>query len=261
MTLRNTVIKGDLILGEAVGEGDVHLEGVTVEGTTFVNGGGENSIYFNDSVLATVIVNKNTGAVRIVAQGSTQVIEVQLETPTRVVEGELDEGASGFEDIVVAEAMQSLGDCQVRLEGEFDTINSRAANIRIELSEQTDIRTLILNAATAVLGEGTIGTAEINAEGSTLSQRPQNVVLDIDGSVRIGNEEIIESYSDETTTTIRSIEADQGSLSLDLANFVAGLTADDFAVTAKVNGQSYELENVQYNSSQQRFTLFPWFSV
>src|SRR5690606_27264528 len=86
VTLRNTVIEGDLILGEGIGEGEVYLHGVTVKGQTIVNGGGTESIYFTDSVLATVIVNKNTGAVRIVAKGSTQVYEVQLETPTIVRE-------------------------------------------------------------------------------------------------------------------------------------------------------------------------------
>lgn len=90
---QNVTINGSLILGEGIGEGDVHLNGVNVTGQTIVKGGGKNSIYFTDSVLATVIVNKNTGAVRIVAQGSTQVYEVQLETPTLVVEQNLNEGA------------------------------------------------------------------------------------------------------------------------------------------------------------------------
>ena len=205
-------------------------------------------------------MNKNTGAVRIVAQGSTQVFEVQLETPTIVEEDELEGNATGFEDIVVSEAMQSVGEGNhVELLGEFETINSRATNIRINLSGETDIRTLILNAAAQVLGTGTIGTAEINANGSTLSQRPQNVVLDIGGgSVTIGDDRVTESYSDEaTTTSIRSIEAHQGSISLEMENFVAELTASDFTVTAKVDGQDYNLQNVSYNANQKRFTFNP----
>lgn len=257
--LRNVTIKGDLILGEQIGEGDVHLQGVNVQGKTIVNGGGKNSIYFTDSVLATVIVNKNTGGVRIVAQGNTQVVEVQLETPTLVVESGLSGNATGFENVVVSEAMQAVGsDYHVELVGEFETINSRASNIRISLSETTDIRTLILNAATQIFGTGNIRTAEINANGSTLSQRPQNVVLNI-GQVEIAGDQVTESYSDEsvTETTISAIKASQGSVSLDLTNFISSLTAEDFQVSAKIDGQPYTLQNVNYNANLQRLTYSP----
>ena len=44
ITLMNSVINGDLILGEGIGDGDVHLLNVTVKGETIVRGGGENNI-------------------------------------------------------------------------------------------------------------------------------------------------------------------------------------------------------------------------
>lgn len=259
VNLQNVTVTGNLILGEGIGEGDVHLQGVTVNGQTVVNGGGQNSVYFTDSVLATVIVNKNTGAVRIVAQGSTQVVEVQLETPTIVVEDELEGDSTGFEDIVVTEAMQSQGEgFAVQLVGAFETINSRATNVRINLSEETDIETLVLNAAAEVLGAGVIRTARINSEGSTISQRPQNVVLDINGSVRIGEDEITESYSDpSTTTSITSISANQGSISLEMTDFVADLSINNFIVKAEIDGQEVDLEGLQYNKNRQRITFNP----
>ncbi|MEK4384781.1 hypothetical protein MKZ25_03145 [Solibacillus sp. FSL W7-1464] len=258
--MRNTVIEGDLILGEGIGEGEVYLHGVTVKGQTIVNGGGTESIYFTDSVLATVIVNKNTGAVRIVAKGSTQVYEVQLETPTIVREEGLDANASGFEDVIISEAMQSVGEgYHVQLEGEFETINSRATNIRIDLAAETDIRTLALNAAAQVLGTGIIRTAVINADGSTISQRPQNVVLNISGGVTVDNETITDSYSDESveSTTIQSITAQQGSISLEMENFVAGLNVSDFTVSANVDGEDYALHNLNYQPNQNRITFDP----
>nr|5GZT_A Chain A, Chitinase [Paenibacillus sp. FPU-7] len=42
VTLRNLVIKGDLLLSEGVGSGDVTLDKVSVHGLTTVSGGGEN---------------------------------------------------------------------------------------------------------------------------------------------------------------------------------------------------------------------------
>lgn len=259
VTLRNVTVKGNLILGEGIGEGDVRLKGVKVEGETRVNGGGKNSIYFEDSILAMVIVNKNSGAVRIVAQGSTQVFEVQLETPTLVVEQNLDADSTGFEDIVVSEAMQTAGEgIQVELQGIFDTVNSRATNVRINLSEATDIRTLILNVAAQILGAGTIQTARINAEGSTISQRPQNVVLDISGHVTIAGEIVTESYSDPNATAVVSaIRAAQSSISVEMDNFVAGLHASDFDVVAKLDGQEITLNGLYFDANKQRFTFEP----
>ncbi len=260
VTLRNVIVTGKLILEEAIGEGDVHLQGVNVQGETVVKGGGKNSVYFTNSLLATVIVNKNTGAVRIVAQGSTQVYEVQLDSPTIVVENNLSGNATGFNDIIVSEAMQSQGNgFHVELVGTFETINSRATNVQINLSEQTDIATLVLNAAATVLGQGAIRTARINANGSTLAQRPNNVVLDITngGSVTVGGNQVTESYSDPNAiTSITSVKATQGRISLETENFVA-LTKNDFIVSAKIDGQEVQLQNLEYDTNRQQFTFDP----
>lgn len=46
VTLRNTVIKGDLTIAKEVGNGEVRLEKVVVNGETYIQGGGFNSVYF-----------------------------------------------------------------------------------------------------------------------------------------------------------------------------------------------------------------------
>ncbi|MER2108659.1 MAG: S-layer homology domain-containing protein [Solibacillus sp.] len=254
VTLQNVTIEGNLIIDEAVGEGEVYLNGVTVKGQTIVKGGGKNSVYFTDSVLATVIVNKNNGAVRIVAQGSTQVFEVQLETPALVVERNLAAGSSGFEDVIVTEAMQTAGEgFQVELEGVFDTVNSRATNVRVNLSEATDIQTLVLNVLSHISGAGTIQTARINADGSTISQRPQNLVLDIGGHVTIAGENVTESYSDPNATAVVSaIRASQGTIAVEMDNFIAGLTEEDFEVKATLDGQELELRGLYYDANKEQ---------
>ncbi|WP_078431825.1 FIVAR domain-containing protein [Metabacillus halosaccharovorans] len=258
VTLKNMIIKGNLLIAEEVGEGDVTLQGVTVEGTTTVKGGGSNSIHFTDSVLATVIVNKNNGAIRIVASGSTQVYEVQLESYVKIEEENLDNNADGFTNITVGESVQSATeDLSVELIGSFETINSRAMNVRINLDQQTDIRTLVLNAAASVLGAGRIDTAQINANGSTISQRPQNLVLDNGTSVQVGEDEVTDSYSDTDSVLMTNVHADQSSISVEYDEYIAGLTLADFDVTATLDGQPYELQNLEYNSNRNRFTFTP----
>ena len=64
--LQNTTITGDLTISEAIGDGDAELNNVKVNGTTYINGGGENSITINQSELNKVLVDKKDGKIRIV---------------------------------------------------------------------------------------------------------------------------------------------------------------------------------------------------
>ncbi|MGC5324917.1 pectate lyase-like adhesive domain-containing protein, partial [Brevibacillus sp. SYSU BS000544] len=259
VTLRNTIITGNLLLSEDIGEGDVTLDGVEVRGNTIVKGGGANSIHFNNTVLLTVIVNKNNGAIRIVASGSTRVTEVQLESTVKIQEQGLSEGSTGFENITIKESLQAIDpNAKVELMGDFDTVNSRSTNIRIDLAAETDIATLILNAAAAILGPGRIDTAEINANGSTLSTMPQNVVLDngVD-SVEIDGEDYNDDISNNLDATLTEIHATQSSIDVEFDRIVTGETIADFDIEATLGGEPFTLTNLEYDSSRNRFTYNP----
>ncbi|MBN2899306.1 MAG: S-layer homology domain-containing protein, partial [Clostridia bacterium] len=65
-TLKKLVINGNLTIGAQVGEGDVILQEVEVKGATIINGGGMNSLYFNDVTMNTVYVDKALKGVRLV---------------------------------------------------------------------------------------------------------------------------------------------------------------------------------------------------
>jgi len=80
VTLRNTVVRGDLAIGAEVGEGDAQLEHVTVGGTLNVAGGGEHSVHLSNAVLGQVIVNKPGGKLRIVLEGNTSVEKLEFRT-------------------------------------------------------------------------------------------------------------------------------------------------------------------------------------
>ncbi|MFC3803299.1 S-layer homology domain-containing protein [Cohnella sp. GCM10012308] len=80
VTLRNTVVRGDLTIGAEVGEGDARLEGVTVAGTLNVAGGGEHSVHLSDAKLGQVVVNKLGGKLRLVLEGATSVARLDFRT-------------------------------------------------------------------------------------------------------------------------------------------------------------------------------------
>ncbi|MDG0792624.1 S-layer homology domain-containing protein [Cohnella ginsengisoli] len=80
VTLRNTVVRGDLTIGAEVGEGDAQLEGVTVDGKLTVAGGGEHSVHLSNAKLGQVVVNKLAGKLRLVLEGTTFVTQLDFRT-------------------------------------------------------------------------------------------------------------------------------------------------------------------------------------
>jgi mannan endo-1,4-beta-mannosidase len=84
VVLKDAVISGNLYLSAGIGIGDASLENVTVKGTTFVSGGGENSIHIKDSKLGKVQVNRTDGKVRVVLEGSTVIDQLLVVSPTHL---------------------------------------------------------------------------------------------------------------------------------------------------------------------------------
>ncbi|ALS25414.1 SLH domain-containing protein [Paenibacillus naphthalenovorans] len=190
VTLRNTVIEGNLLLAESIGEGDVFLKNVTVKGITTVNGGGANSVHIEDSVLLTVIVNKADGSVRIVAEGATSVQQFTVQS-SALLEAR---GTSTITDVILSSVLPPHA--QVTLAGQFNTVDVQATSVRVSLTEGSiqqltvareagnstinvgtgaSIAELILNAAASVTGNGTIERAAVNANGSTFERTPSNI--------------------------------------------------------------------------------------
>jgi len=100
ITLQNTTITGNLYLTEGIGEGDVTLNNVTVQGTTKISGGGSNSIHLLNTTVGSVLVNvPSRNLVRLLAQGSTAVGTLEARTPAILEEEGLT--GSGFTKVII----------------------------------------------------------------------------------------------------------------------------------------------------------------
>ncbi|GIO62883.1 S-layer homology domain-containing protein [Paenibacillus cineris] len=191
ITLQNVEIQGNLTLAEGIGSGDATLKNVKVHGTTNVEGGGENSIHFVDSVLVNIVVNKKDGTVRIVAEGSTVTQSVVVKSSAKLEEDHAS--GEGFTNVELSKELPA--NAKVTLNGTFDDVDVFAASISvqlvkgsienvqvdgsagntsIELSSEAKIVKLILDAVAKLLGSGQIQTATINdgAKGSTFQTKP-----------------------------------------------------------------------------------------
>ncbi|QSZ27533.1 S-layer homology domain-containing protein [Aceticella autotrophica] len=188
VTLQNTTIKGNLLISKAVGDGNVTLKNVIVEGTTTVNGGGEHSIVLEDCTLAQIIVNKDDGKIRLVAKGATKADSVTLQSGGKLEEDNVT--GKGFTDVSIEGT-----NTQVTLIGNYDNIKVNAPGVSVEVASGTvnnltvsdtakdskiniddgvKVSVLAVNAAAAITGKGTIETANINANNVTIEQKPTN---------------------------------------------------------------------------------------
>ncbi|MBO9600094.1 MAG: S-layer homology domain-containing protein, partial [Cohnella sp.] len=195
VTLRNLVIEGDLTLTAGVGEGDATFKKVTVKGTTTVQGGGANSVHFEDSVLVRISIDKTDGTVRVVVVGATSVQHVVVHTPVKLEESNVTD--SGFKNVELADNLPAGSN--VQLTGQFENVRVLSSDIRISLpsgsigqfdvgsgasdnqidvGREAKIAELVLNAVAKLIGQGTIDKAIVNkgAESSSFEKPPTNVV-------------------------------------------------------------------------------------
>ncbi|MHB8156692.1 MAG: S-layer homology domain-containing protein, partial [Desulfocucumaceae bacterium] len=166
VTVRNTVINGDLLLGAGIGEGEVTLENVTVKGKTTIKGGGDHSVILDSCNMPTIVVDKE--GVRVVATGSTTVSVITLESGAVLVEVSVT--GEGFNTVAVAQTLTA--NTTITLTGIFETVNlSSAVNVNIASGA---VNTLNVDAAANITGQAAIATANINVSGSTIQQSPGN---------------------------------------------------------------------------------------
>jgi hypothetical protein len=181
VTLQNMTIIGKLTFAAGIGSGDATLKNVTVKGETIVQGGGVNSIHFQDSTLAAVTVDKapTSGSVRIVAEGTTTVNQVIVNSPVTLQESNLT--GVGFGNVILSDKLPAGS--IVTLKGTFDKVVSIGNGIHVilaegsikemtysatstgstlELASGTTITNLNLEAVTKVTGKGAITTTTIS---------------------------------------------------------------------------------------------------
>lgn len=175
VTIQNTIINGDLYINEEVGDGEVYLQNVTVKGETKIYGGGENSIYFTDSELGTVFVEKEDGKIRIVAKGYTTIEEVIAASGVKIEEQNIT--GSGVKNITI----DAPDNSDITLAGEFLNVIVNNA-VQLHLATETVINNAEFNAAADVTGQGAIKVAKLFVNGVTFEKQPDQTSNEISSS-------------------------------------------------------------------------------
>lgn len=193
VTLQNMTITGDLLLTDGVGEGDVTLRGVVVKGKTTIKGGGPNSIHLSNDSLASVVVNKKEGDVRVEASGTTVIQQVELDSGAKLEEKDLT--GAGFTNVTVSD--QAAENSLVSFIGAFDNVDvsgqkttlkllsgsvakmnvtSKATGISLFVDQTATVKDLTLDTATTVTGQGKIEHAVASVKNVTFEKKPDSYV-------------------------------------------------------------------------------------
>lgn len=176
--LQNLTIKGDLTIDESVGEGDVSLNNVVVQGQVYIKGGGVNSVKINGGSYGKVFIMK------------------QSDTPVRLFVVNVKNL-----DVVIP---QEAGGGQIVLEGVFNSVSVLAAKIqlstqgnttinelkmdklalevKVNLGGSTVVMKLITEVVMTVLGQGRIVVADVRVTGVTFEKAPETVNTTVNGS-------------------------------------------------------------------------------
>ena len=173
VTLRDVTIAGDLVLGDGVGEGEITLDGVTVEGRVLVRGGGLNTVRFTGGCQAeTVVVGKVDGNVRLlvedgcgvgtvtVAAGEGAVV-LEGDARTLVLEGNTPVEVRGSQlDALLVNAPSGSVSVQLSQGTVVDSLEvSRGTDKRVTISmeDQVVVGSILRYASTTLVGGGTVG--------------------------------------------------------------------------------------------------------
>ncbi len=214
VTLQNTIIEGDLLLGRSIGDGEVELRDVTVRGKTIINGGGPNSVIMYNFNGQTVVVDVPDGSsVRLVAQGNTSVANVSMEGNGNLEESELT--GTGFTIVAIPAG------AQVTLNGDFNEVNveSGGANVTVtsgnittmNISENatgagvnlvsgSSVSTLNANAPSSISGLGQIINANISTNNVTIEQTPIYTTVSEGFTAIVGGEELTETSTSDSSS-------------------------------------------------------------
>ena len=198
VTLKDTVVAGNLYVTAGVELGDVVLENVKVLGEIVVSGGGV-SVAGEDSVILRNVdapklvvdnIKNQQVSLRVEGDGLIQQASVRTDafladnTPAGHGIGEIElNGENGLElklagnikNVVNRTPESALSISSGRVD--TITVDEKAVDSTLEISSGAEVDHVNLDVGTTVTGDGDIGDLVVNAPGSNVSMLPDQIVI------------------------------------------------------------------------------------
>ncbi len=136
VTLKDMNVAGDLTIGEGVGEGDVRLDGVSVNGKLIIRGGGPNSVTLtNTRINDILVIEKSAGNVRVRVFGTTTINKTYIKSGCFLEESGLTSG-QGFVDITAERS--AVENQKIDLRGNYNKLTIDESNLAVNLNGNAD---------------------------------------------------------------------------------------------------------------------------
>ena len=190
VTLNKSVIKGDLIIGDGVGQGEVIIKDSKIEGRLLIRAGGENSIEMlgNTQVGDIVIAKTIDGNIRVYVEDRVQVDNVVINEANGevIVEGEFNDVKVESSDVKV-----------VFKNAEIENVIVSAENVEIEVEKKSTISNVEIKAENAkVEGKGTVTKVAVESNNANIEVEDAKVVVDKDVEGTIVFEEEVKANTE-----------------------------------------------------------------
>lgn len=263
VTLRDTVIAGDLYLTGGVGLGDVCLDNVRVYGKIIVAGGGEaqlgaDSIQLNNVEAQVLQIDPNVRQiVSIRALGGTNIAETLVKGPA-YIQDDVRDNSKGLRNIYLDAPKGTaftlagnLKDVVNRTPGSTLTIgdtgqgscssvtvDEKAVDSTLVLEVNATVDKVNLDTASKITGTGDIGELTVTTNGSSCEILPDKVIVRPGVITSIGDMDNVDSE------IAKEISADPRLLAgYPAVRNVAPTTADGFFSTNKAGDVYWALTN------------------
>jgi hypothetical protein len=215
VTLAEGTIKGDLIIAQGVGDGDVTLDGVTVQGRLVIFGGGENSIHVKGkSNIPSVVVGKTFGqAARFVVESA----DASVGTVTIIAESKATVATTNGAEIAKIEVapateVTATGEVAAAKVTEATTVTIAAKAAEVEIAAENAALTISSGATIASLTVETKAAVTV-ASGATVTEATITASdVTVEGSGKVATVTVTGEDTTAVTVTVpdAKIENDSG---------------------------------------------------
>lgn len=135
--MKDCEVTGNLYLAQGIGDGEVTLNHVTVDGNIYVLGGGLSTIILDHTTTGDMVVNKADGKVRVLTLEGSAVASVELQSGAKLQND--SSNADAFKTVQVSSDVPN--NSQVLLNGDFNQVEVKASEISLQV-EKGNIKSL-----------------------------------------------------------------------------------------------------------------------
>lgn len=197
--IKNLTINGNLWITEGVNDGDVTLENAAVNGTTYIRGGGPNSINIIGGSFGDIVLCSETNP-NLKLSKNTEVEHVYLNSTSTVtrdgvtVSYDVATGTVIFSGVIDKSQLNADGTAAMTVGGiTYNVIPPEGTISSVTLAANTVVKELVLDTAVTIDGTGTIEKATVSADGviidKSVDANPKNIFAADDISISVADKQ------------------------------------------------------------------------